>query len=123
MSDELSLVFRILGALGMLLWLFSLIRKNYYCPTLEARFLFIFVIVSLAGRLLALWLDIDVFPTWNDAFSRFFNNIIFFVPAIFYFWLGNLDKNNTLSLEMTELMRRGEAILAKSAQVIQQTNV
>jgi len=123
MTEGWSLIFRILGALGILLWLFALLRKNYYMPTLEARFLFIFAVVSLAGRLLALWLDVDVFPQWNDGFSRAFNNIVFFAPAMFYFWLGTLDKNQTLSREMTELIRRGEAILAKSERVMRQSNV
>lgn len=111
MSNDVKLIFRIIGSLVLLLWLLALLRKMYYNPTSEARFLFGFIIIALAGRLVTLWLDFQIFPSWDNAFSVVFNNFIFLGPAWFYFQKGSEDKNAERVAELSNLDRRAQIAL------------
>lgn len=117
MSDDTRLIFRIIGSLILLLWVLSILRKMYYNPTREARFLFSFIILTLAGKLVTLWLDVQVLTASQNVSSLIFNNVIFIVPVWFYFKEGSKDKQkvNTFELQnLSNLNHRAENALEAS---------
>jgi len=114
MSDEIKFIFRVIGSLVLLLWLLALLRKMYYGPTSESRFLLGFILAALGGKLIALWIDTHIYPEAESVFSITFGNLIYLVPAWFYYHLGSKDKQTAQRLELSELDRRAHAALEVS---------
>lgn len=111
MNEEWRFLFRIIGALLLFLWLLMILRKMYYNTTRESSFLLGFIIFALTGKLLTLWLDVQIFTAWNNSFSTVFNNLIFVLPTVFYFNQGTEDKKQSTLIEYSELDRRAQTAL------------
>jgi hypothetical protein len=114
MSEEIKFILRVIGSLVLLLWLLALLRKMYYGPTSEARFLLGFILAVLGGKLIALWIDTHLYPEADNLFSVSFGNLIYLVPAWFYYQCGSKDKQVAQTRELSELDRRAHAALEVS---------